>query len=160
MAPGFPGCRLRGSHSKRQGMWQPPEKQLGEPSQPISPALPSSLRGSPWSPAVSTSFWGRAGQIFRGHWHGKQLSFGKIMSRFLPGWDTEQVSFDSGIGGRKFGTGPGLEGKQLAFEDKSRKLFLATASSSLAPQWNPGTFVHGGGSQWTQSRRPKPGDLS
>ena len=34
----------------------------------------------------------------------RQFSFGKIMSRFLPGWDTGHVTFDSGIGRRKFGS--------------------------------------------------------
>lgn len=35
----------------------------------------------------------------------RQLSLGRMMSRFLPEWDMEQVRFDIGIGGRKFGMG-------------------------------------------------------
>lgn len=94
----------------------------------------------------------------------RQLSLGKMMRRFLPEWDMEQVRFDIGIGGRKFATGPGLGRKHLVFEDKGRELFpghsIVQLGSTRVPSGIQGHLFMEDEASGHRAEGPSRGDLS
>lgn len=65
-----------------------------------------------------------------------QLSFGKILSRFLAGWDMGQMSLTQVQGEEKLAHGHGLAGSRWQLRTRAAN-FLATASSRLGPAVSP-----------------------